>query len=70
MASIGNPLLGDGKYGKNMLDRRQGYKHQALYAYKLVFAKKDDTISYLNEKSIEVKGDSIYFLREFKFKLG
>ena len=30
MASIGNPLLGDGKYGVNEKDRKQGYKHQAL----------------------------------------
>ena len=70
LAFIGYPILGDGKYGKNMLDRRLGYKHQALYAYKLAFAKKDDTISYLGGKNIEIKGNCIYFLREFKFKLG
>ena len=65
MASIGNPLLGDGKYGKNILDRRLGYKHQALYSYKLCFGSKDDEISSLNEKKLSVKLESIYFLREF-----
>ncbi len=33
MASIGHPLLGDGKYGINRDDKRMGYKYQALYSY-------------------------------------
>ena len=33
MASIGHPLLGDGKYGVNRDDKRMGYKYQALYSY-------------------------------------
>lgn len=33
MASIGHPLLGDGKYGINRDDKRLGYKYQALYSY-------------------------------------
>ena len=66
MASIGNPLLGDGKYGINEKDRREGYKHQALYSYKLAFENVQDSLSYLNGKEIKVKKDSIYFLKEFK----
>ncbi|MBQ8145396.1 MAG: RluA family pseudouridine synthase [Clostridia bacterium] len=66
MASIGNPLLGDGKYGINEKDRRQGYKHQALYSYKLTFETVDDSISYLNQKTICLDENSIYFLKEFK----
>lgn len=65
MASIGHPLLGDGKYGKIDLDKKIGYKHQALYSYKLTFKDKDDEIGYLNGKTISVRVDSIYFLREF-----
>ena len=65
MASIGNPLLGDGKYGLNEKDRRVGYKHQALYSYKLTFLDYEDSLSYLNGKTIRVKQQSIYFLREF-----
>ena len=37
MSHIGHPLLGDGKYGVNRDDRRDGYKYQALYAYRLRF---------------------------------
>ena len=66
MSSIGNPLLGDGKYGINEKDRKQGYKHQALYSYKLTFEELDDCLSYLNGKTISVDEKSIYFLREFK----
>lgn len=36
-AFIGHPLLGDGKYGRNEINRRMGYQYQALYAYRLTF---------------------------------
>lgn len=65
MASIGNPLLGDGKYGKEDIVASKKYKHQALYSYKLIFGKCEDSISYLNGKVIKVNKESIYFLREF-----
>lgn len=65
MASIGNPLLGDGKYGSIEKDKKLGYKHQALYAYRLAFGKGEDSLSYLNGKEFTVKTKNIYFLREF-----
>lgn len=65
LASIGNPLLGDGKYGINEKDRKIGYKHQALYSYMLTFEEADDSLSYLNGKTIKVKKEGIYFLKEF-----
>ncbi|MEG1886674.1 MAG: RluA family pseudouridine synthase, partial [Oscillospiraceae bacterium] len=37
LAFIGHPLLGDGKYGHNAFDRKNGFYHQALYSYKLRF---------------------------------
>ncbi len=37
MAYAGYPLLGDGKYGVEKLNRSYGEKGQALYSYKLVF---------------------------------
>ena len=67
MASIGNPLLGDGKYGSIEKDKRLGYKHQALYSYKLRFGVSDDSLSYLNGKEFKVNPKSIYFLREFPY---
>ena len=40
MASIGHPLVGDGKYGTNAQNKATGYKQQALYAYRLFFTLK------------------------------
>lgn len=53
LASIGHPLLGDGKYGKNEINRKMGYKWQALYSYKLNFKFSSDSgiLEYLNGKS-------------------
>ena len=65
MASMGNPLLGDGKYGKIELDRHFGYKHQALYSYKLTFLSKEDALASLNGRTLIVNQQSVYFLREF-----
>ena len=65
MASIGHPLLGDGKYGSIEKDKKAGYKHQALYSYKLTFGASEDSLSYLNGKSVSVDLKTVYFLREF-----
>ncbi len=37
MAYAGHPLLGDGKYGTEKLNRSYGEKGQALYSYRLAF---------------------------------
>lgn len=37
LASIGHPLLGDGKYGTNALNKGTGFHQQALCSYKLRF---------------------------------
>lgn len=66
MSSIGNPLLGDGKYGKEDRLGQRAYKHQALYSYKLRFNMADDSLSYLNGKTVTVDKKGIYFLREFE----
>lgn len=57
LASIGHPLLGDGKYGKSQDDRKAGFKHQALYSYKLRFNFTTDAgiLEYLNGKTFTVK---------------
>ena len=66
MASVGSPLLGDGKYGINEKDRREGYKYQALYSYKLSFEECEDSLSYLNGRTFSVPQERIYFLAEFE----
>ncbi len=64
-SSIGHPLLGDGKYGSNSLNKPLGYKKQFLYSYKLCFAFTSDAgiLEYLNGKSFEV--EDVWFKREF-----
>ena len=67
-ASIGHPLLGDGKYGVNREDKKQGYKFQALYAYRLVFrfrTGEKSSLDYLDGKSFEADKSKIWFLKEF-----
>lgn len=56
MASIGHPLLGDGKYGKLARDKKMGFTRQALYSYKLSFNFTTDAgiLNYLNGKEFTV----------------
>ena len=56
LASIGCPLLGDGKYGVNKTDKAMGFKCQALYSYKLKFNFTTDggILEYLNGKTFQV----------------
>ena len=67
MAFIGHPLLGDGKYGANRDEKRRGYKHQALYAYRLAFDKtgKKCALSYLEGREFSIDKRNVWFLREF-----
>lgn len=57
LASIGHPLLGDGKYGRLKEDKKLGFNKQALYSYRLTFAFESDAgiLSYLNGKTFTVK---------------
>ena len=65
-AFIGHPLLGDGKYGTNELNKGTGFKYQALYSYKLIFnfSTPSGTLEYLNGK--EITAPNIWFLKNFK----
>ncbi|MDD6175275.1 MAG: RluA family pseudouridine synthase [Firmicutes bacterium] len=63
-ASIGHPLVGDGKYGTNTLNKNTGYRFQALYSYKVVFHfSAEESLSYLDRRSFSV--DNIWFLQDF-----
>ena len=66
MAHIGHPLVGDGKYGVNRDDKRDGYKYQALYAYKLVFERsaEENCLSYLDGREFKLQDTDIWFLSE------
>lgn len=65
-ASVGHPLVGDGKYGTNAINKSLGYKKQFLYSYKLKFAFKSDAgiLNYLNNKEFEI--EDVWFRTEFR----
>ena len=55
MAYIGCPLVGDGKYSDNRLERTLGFESQALCSYKLIFDfKQPCALSYLNGRVFTV----------------
>ena len=57
LAHIGHPLLGDGKYGTEKLNRTYGEKGQALYSYRIVFEFPTDAgiLNYLRGKEFRVE---------------
>ncbi|MBO5448877.1 MAG: RluA family pseudouridine synthase [Ruminococcus sp.] len=57
LAHEGYPLLGDGKYGINKINREYNVKTQALYSYKLTFCFSTDAgiLEYLNGRTFTVK---------------
>ena len=70
-ASIGHPLLGDGKYGKNIINKELKYKYQALCAYKIHFDFKDSDgfLNYLNGKTFEINSENIWFIEDFNTRI-
>lgn len=66
LASIGHPLLGDGKYGTNALNKKSGLKKQCLCSYKLIFDFTTDagSLSYLDKKEFEIP--DVWFKDEFE----
>lgn len=57
LAHIGFPIIGDGKYGINKVNKQMGYKYQQLCHYKIFFKFKTDSgkVNYLNNKCFELK---------------
>ena len=65
MASIGHPLLGDGKYAENSADRKSGIFRQALCSYKLRFEKDEPSIlDYLEGKTFMLDVAKIPFCKD------
>lgn len=56
LAHIGYPIIGDGKYGKNEINKKFKKSTQDLCAYKLKFNFKTDSgiLNYLNGKEIKI----------------
>ena len=58
MAHIGHPVIGDGKYGTNDINKEFKAKRQKLWAYKIDMLFKDDCyLSYLNGKTFKINPD-------------
>ena len=57
LAHIGYPIIGDGKYGKNEINKQFGKKYQMLCSYKLKFHFQSESgiLAYLNGKEIKLK---------------
>ncbi len=64
MASIGHPLLGDGKYGKLAQDKKAGFNKQALCAFSVAFRFQSDAglLNYLNGQTFRLP--SVWFVEE------
>lgn len=56
LAHIGHPVIGDGKYGSNAVNRPLGARYQALFAYKLEFNFINaGKLNYLKGRTFEIK---------------
>ena len=56
LAHIGLPIIGDGKYGINTINKQFGYKFQQLHAHELKFDFKTDSgiLNYLNGQIFKI----------------
>lgn len=56
LAHIGLPIIGDGKYGKNEMNKLFGAKTQQLCSYQMKFNFKEDSgiLNYLNHKEFRI----------------
>lgn len=56
MAHIGHPIIGDGKYGVNEINKKFNAKTQELYSYILKFNFREDSgiLNYLRNKEIKM----------------
>ena len=61
LAHMGYPIIGDGKYGINEINKKFGYKHQELYSYilKFNFNQSSGILDYLNHKEFKLKIENI-----------
>ncbi len=50
LGNAGHPILGDGKYGDALTNKRYHFNHQLLHAYKLTFLAENGMFAYLYGK--------------------
>ncbi len=56
LSHLGYPIIGDGKYGKNEINKQFNKKTQMLCSYKIIFNFKTDSsiLNYLNNLKVEL----------------
>ena len=54
LAYIGYPIIGDGKYGNNKINKQFNRRYQQLFSYKLVFEEAYGILEYLKGKIIKI----------------
>ena len=56
LAHIGYPILGDGKYGINEINKKFGFNYQQLWCYliEFKFTTPSGKLEYLNNKEIRL----------------
>ncbi len=56
LAHIGHPVIGDGKYGINKINKQFGFKHQQLCHYKMKFNFNSESkfLDYLNNRTFQL----------------
>ena len=62
LSYLGYPIIGDGKYGKNEINKKFGKKYQMLCSYilKFNFKDKNSILAYLNNKSFSLDINDIF----------
>ena len=67
MAHAGWPLVGDGKYGREKLNRKYEENGQALYSYRLCFTFPTDAgiLNYLRGREFSVDPEGIDFVQKY-----
>ena len=67
MAHLGHPVIGDGKYGDYIINKKFGKKHQILVSYYLKFDFKSNSgiLEYLKDKEIYLDKGEIYGKHSF-----
>ena len=65
LAHIGHPILGDGKYGVNEVNKKYKVSSQQLCSYSLEFCpyEKNNKLGYLNNKKIELKDKNVFDIK-------
>ncbi len=59
LAHLGHAIIGDGKYGKNVDNKKYNEKYQLLRCYYVKFDKMDDNLKYLEGKEFKVEKNFI-----------